>query len=134
MTPLKLQYNCKFCGKVGEVKYQDEGLLTEEQVNFWLKYVACSRCATWERVRRDTIHWIYTACGNWAIFKYANEGKDGFDSAKNRTSQRFEKLLRRLSEGAQSFCNNSKLFQSSMVDEILESPNTANQVIDRILP
>jgi hypothetical protein len=124
---LKLQYHCKFCQREGVVQYEDNGVLSQDQVDYWLKHVACDRCAIYERSRRDLIHALYSVCGWWISVR------DGGAEIKQRAHQRFENIIRKLCQAVEIFKCKDNIFDSTMVDDLIEKPNQANKVITRII-
>ena len=127
MSTVKLPYTCKFCQQPGFVDYEHNGMMTEDQVNNWLKYVACDPCAEFHRNSRDLTRQLLTVAGNWAnILKYSPaQAEKARDAIKAST----ERILRRLCAVIEKKTHWGGLFQSSMTEDAMESPNDAMRVI-----
>jgi hypothetical protein len=128
---MHLAYNCKFCGQSGFVDYEDNGILTEDQVANWLKYVACDRCATWHRSRSALCQLIYQSASVWSGI--VAKTPDMPTETRRKQRDRFQALLTRLCEAVEKFKKTTGVYQSQFADYLLDDPQHASRVVNRIL-
>jgi hypothetical protein len=128
---MKLHYNCVFCKKPGTVEYDPSNPLTEAQVAAWLKCVACDPCATYTRSSRDLTHYIYQAANNWSALLNSTSAMppDARESARTR----FQRLLMKLCAAREKFKSIAGIYQSQFSDDLIDEPQQASRVINRIL-
>ena len=127
MNTVKLPYTCKFCQKPGFVDYEHNGMLTEDQVNNWLKYVACDSCAEFHRRSRDLTRNLLTLAGNWAnVIKYSPKSAGDI---REETRLAVERVLRRLCAVIEKKTHWGGLFQTELIGVAMQSPNHAMRVI-----
>lgn len=129
---VKLQYNCKFCGRPGTVEYEHTGILTPDQVDHWLKFVACDPCARFQRKFTVSRHAFYTMASNWEA--YAHYNPDKVEAAKSKTTAAFERILRKLCDEVEKRFHVAPLFETNLVTMAVGQPQLANEVIQLIIP
>ena len=127
---MRLAYHCKFCQKPGEVIYKDEGLLTEERVTYWLKFVACNSCAEYHRSRSDLTHAIFQTASNWNVIQKSGEVPS---VVQQKARNKIQVLLMRLCSVVEKFKHIGGIYKSQMSDDLLQTPEDAGKVIGRIL-
>ena len=127
MKPVKLPYICKFCGGPGFVDYEHNGMLSEDQVNHWLKFVACDSCAQFQRQSRDLTRQILTMAGNWSNLTHYSPKQA--ETLREEMRNSVERVLRRLCSCIEKKTHWGGLFQTELIGVAMQSPNHAMRVI-----
>lgn len=131
MSVVKLPYKCKFCDHPGFVNYEHNGMLTEDRVNHWLKFVACDPCAEYQRQSRDLSRRLFTMAGNWNNLITYNPKAAG--PLEYETREVFERTFRRLCIVIENKTHWGGLFNLGMVEDAMKSPSHTYRVVKSLL-
>ena len=126
----KLRYDCIFCGKPGEVEYDDANPLSEEQVAFWLKHVACDPCATYHRTSRDSIRAVHHICNKWAAIK--DSSADCLE-LRGKVRKQLAMWLNKLAVAVANFRHSANRFEPSQVELLIDDPQKMSSEIRRLM-
>jgi hypothetical protein len=122
----KLRYECVFCRKPGEVEYDDSNPLSEDQVAFWLKHVACDPCAVYHRTTRDSIRAIHGICNKWAAVK--DSSTDCLE-LRAKVRKQLAMWLNKLAVAVANFRHGANQFDPRHVETIIDEPTRMSGVI-----
>ncbi len=122
----KIPYNCKFCATPGETQI-DEFDGYKVQLQKWIPYLACERCATFYEKKRGLVDSVASVCFKLIHIRHGNNP----DQEKIEPALR-TKLSNRIDSYAELICDYLKIetqTDPAFLETIFASPKSFNKIL-----
>ena len=127
----KIQYNCCFCSKPGEVEYDEPEGVDKSQLgklaSLMPSKIACDRCARYERTRRDLGRHLLAAAVRLSGFSIEDR-----ETLKARLRPKLERVLQKLCKAYERRFSLAPFYEPQMVEQILEVPESTDVLLRQI--
>ena len=126
-----IPYNCCFCDKPGQVEYEESDVTSSPQFTRLIaalpKKIACTRCAAFETKRSHFCRLIVNLATQWS-----REPLHTQSQLQQMAHERMTRTIQKLCNLYEIHFHTPPLFDSQMAGLVLENPEKAWKIVNKL--